>query len=244
MDPKNTAQDWYNHTLGDGGPIYTETNPDYVIVEPWNAISSLMIVIPAVIWLFKIRSQFKDYRFLVYAIPFMVLGGTGSTLFHAFRVSRFFLFMDVLPTAILTLSLSIYFWIKVFNKWWYVFFVVIASFATRFVLFGNVSQHLAINISYAITGVITGLPLLIILFKTNYYKLNYVIITIIFFILALLFRELDTYSIAFLPMGTHFLWHTFTGIGAYYILAYLYYFRKQELESNSNASYVSPQTSC
>ena len=121
MDPKNSVRDWYNHSLSDGGPIYTETNPDHWIVEPWNAISSLMIVIPAIIWLFKIRGQFKDYRFLIFAIPLMVLGGTGSTLFHAFRVSQFFLFMDVLPTAILTLSLSIYFWVKVFKRWWYVF---------------------------------------------------------------------------------------------------------------------------
>lgn len=243
MDPKNTAQDWYNHTLSDGGPIYTETNPDHLIVEPWNAISSLMIVIPAIIWLIRIRGQFKDYKFLLYIIPLMVLGGTGSTLYHAFRASQVFLFMDVLPTAILTLSLSIYFWIKVFKKWWCVFFIILISFAIRFVLFGNVPAHTAINISYAITGIITGLPLLIILFRTRFYKLNYVILTISFFILAILFRELDPYSISFLPMGSHFLWHTFTGIGAYYILAYLYYFRKLELNTTIDNSIVSFQTS-
>lgn len=243
MDPKNTAQDWYNHSLSDGGPIYTETNPDHFIVEPWNAISSLMIVVPAIIWIFRIRGQFKNYKFLVYIIPLMVLGGTGSTLFHAFRASRVFLFMDVLPTAILTLSLSIYFWIKVFKKWWYVFFVIVFSFAVRFLIFGKVPSHTAINISYAITGIITGLPLLLILFKTRFYKLNYVILTIVFFILALIFRELDTYNINFLPMGTHFLWHAFSGIGAYYVLAYLYYFRKQELELDFDTSKISVQTS-
>lgn len=243
MDPKNIAQDWYNHSLSDGGPIYTETNLDYLIVEPWNAFSSLMIVIPAIIWLFRIRGQFKDYKFLVYIIPLMVLGGTGSTLFHAFRVSRIFLFMDVLPTAILTLSLSIYFWVKVFKKWWYVFFVIFVSFAFRFLLFGRIPQHSAINISYAMTGIITGLPLLLILVKTKYYKLNYVILTITFFILALVFRELDAYAINFLPMGTHFLWHAFTGIGAYYILAYLYHFRKQEVELPSTDNHIAFQTS-
>ncbi len=243
MDPKNTAQDWYNHSLSDGGPIYTETNPDHLIVEPWNAFSSLMIVIPAIVWLIRIRGQFKDYKFLVYAIPLMVLGGTGSTLFHAFRVSRFFLFMDVLPTAILTLSLSIYFWIKVFKRWWYVFFVIIISFAIRFLLFGKVPSHTAINISYAITGIITALPLLIILFKTRFYKLNYVLLTISFFSMALVFRELDTYSISFLPMGTHFLWHAFTGVGAYYILAYLFAFRYQELQSKKAEVNISLQTS-
>lgn len=243
MDPKNTAQDWYNHSLSDGGPIYTETNPDRWIVEPWNAISSLMIVIPALIWLYRIRGQFKEYKFLLYIIPLMVLGGTGSTLFHAFRASRFFLFMDVLPTAILTLSLSIYFWVKVLNRWWYVLFIILISFVFRFLLFGKLPQHTSINVSYAFTGIITGLPLLLILFRTKFFKLNYVILTIAFFILALVFRELDSRSIDFLPMGTHFLWHAFTGVGAYYILAYLYAFRRQELISIRNYAKVSNQTS-
>lgn len=230
MDPKNANQDWYNHSLSDGGPIYTETNPGQLIVEPWNAISSLMIVIPAIIWLFRSWGQFKDYSFLFYIIPLMVLGGTGSTLFHAFRASPFFLFMDVMPTAILTLSLSIYFWIKVLKKWWYVFIVILISLAFRLLLFGKVPQHTAINISYAFTGIVTGLPLLILLFKTRFYKFNYVILTISFFVVALIFRELDAWSISLLPMGTHFLWHVFTGLGAYYILAYLYSFRNLELQ--------------
>lgn len=242
MDPKNTAQDWYNHSLSDGGPIYTETNPDRWIVEPWNAISSLMIVIPALIWLYRIRGQFKEYKFLLFLIPLMVLGGTGSTLFHAFRASRFFLVMDVLPTAILTLSLSIYFWVKVLNRWWYVLFIILISFVFRFLLFGKLPQHTAINVSYAFTGIITGLPLLLILFRTKFFKLNYVILTITFFILALVFRELDAWPIDFLHMGTHFLWHAFTGVGAYYILVYLYAFRKQELISQRIYANGSNQT--
>jgi len=243
MDPKNSAQDWYNHSLRDGGPIYTETNLDFWIVEPWNAFSSLMIVIPALIWLFRIWGQIKDYKFLVYIIPLMVFGGIGSTLFHAFRASRIFLFMDVLPTAILTLSLSIYFWVKVFKKWWYVFFVILISIVFRFLLFDKLTQHTAINISYAFTGIITGLPLLFILFKTSFYKLNYVALTISFFVLALICREMDAWSINFLPMGTHFLWHTFTGIGAYYIMAYLYCYRQQEIELHSTDNHITLQTS-
>jgi hypothetical protein len=121
--------------------------------------------------------------------------------------------------------------------------VIIISFSLRFFLFGNVPRHTAINISYAITGVITGLPLVLMLFKTRFFKLNYVVITVSFFILALVFRELDAYSIPFLPMGTHFLWHVFTGIGAYYILAYLYHFRKNELEAKTENPHFSLQTS-
>ncbi|MCB2220860.1 MAG: hypothetical protein KQI35_10740 [Bacteroidetes bacterium] len=221
--------DWFNQRLSDGGPIYTETQPGHLIVEPWNAVSSLLIVLPAIYWLWMVRKEWRNYKFMLYAIPLMILGGTGSTLFHAFRASRFFLFMDFLPTAILTLSLSIYFWIKVLKRWWHVFFIIIPTFVLRFLLFGRLPSHMAINVSYIMTGIITGLPLVILLFKTNFFKVQYVIYTILLFIAAILFRELDAYEITFLPMGTHFLWHAFSGVGAYYILAYLHAFRKREL---------------
>ena len=169
---------------------------------------------------------------MLYAIPLMLLGGSGSTLFHAFRVSRFFLFMDFLPTAVLTVSLTIYFWVKVFSKWWYALFIIIPSIALRFVLFqyATLSEFMAINVSYTMTGILIGLPLLILLTRTHYYKSYAVLLTILFFIGAIVFREMDTREIDFLPMGTHFLWHILTGFGAYYMLDYLYFYRKRELE--------------
>jgi drug/metabolite transporter (DMT)-like permease len=226
--------DWYNQRMPDGGPVYTETNAEQFIMEPWNAVSSLLIVVPAIYWLFRIRKELKDYKFLLYCIPLMILGGTGSTLFHALRASQFFLIMDVLPTAVLTFSLMIYFWLKVFNRWWYIFFIIAGSIGIRFLFWGNLPDFLAINISYAITGILIGLPLLISLRKSNYYKLNYVIISILFFIIAILFRDMDSREISFLPMGTHFLWHAFTGFGAWFILAYLYFYRNRELSLLKN----------
>lgn len=220
--------DWYNQRLSDGGPVYKETDLDLFIVEPWNAISSLMIVLPALFWLVRISKNYKDYKFMLLAIPLMILGGTGSTLFHAFRASRFFLFMDFLPTAILTFSLTVYFWIKVLKKWWHVFFIIVPSVLFRFLLFRYVelSEFMAINVSYIFTGVLVGLPLLILLHRSKYKKLSYVALTIGFFLVAILFREMDSRDIDFLPMGTHFLWHAFTGFGAYFILGYLYNLQK------------------
>lgn len=226
--------DWFNQRLQDGGPVYRETDLDSLIVEPWNALSSLLIVLPAIYWLFRIGRDYRDYKFMLYAIPLMILGGTGSTLFHAFRASRFFLFMDFMPTAILTVSLTIYFWIKVFKRWWYVLFIIIPSLGLRFVLFRYVelSEFMAINVSYTFTGILIGLPILILLIRTHYRNLLYVLLTIGFFITAILFREMDSRDIHFLPMGTHFLWHAFTGFGAFFILAYLYKFRKSEMHLN------------
>lgn len=234
--------DWYNQRLHDGGPVYMETDLDQYIVEPWNAISSLLIVLPAVYWLFRIGKDYRNYKFLIYAIPLMVLGGTGSTLFHAFRASRFFLLMDFMPQAILTISLTVYFWIKVFRKWWYIFFIIMLSVGLRYLIFSvfELSPFMSINVSYTITGVLVGLPVLILLKRTRYHRLRDVVLTIVFFITAIVFREMDARDIPFLPMGTHFLWHAFTGLGGFYILSYLYHFRTLQLNQPPNDAEKQP----
>jgi hypothetical protein len=223
------ALDWFNQTLSDGGPLYSETNPDQFIVEPWNAVSSLFIIIPAIIWLVRIRKDYRNYAFMMYCIPLMILGGTGSTIFHAFRASKFFLVMDVLPTAVLSVSMGIYFWLKLLKNWWIVIPLLCLSIVPRFLFFRNLPENTAINGSYAISGVFIGLPLILILFKTSWSNFSLVAVTIVLFAISLFFRETDTVTISFLPMGTHFLWHVFSGLGAYFILAYLYRFRKREI---------------
>jgi hypothetical protein len=228
-----TTIDHLNRILPDGGPVYTETDPGRFIVEPWNAFSSLFIVIPAIIWMIKIRKETSKYIFMLVCIPLMFLGGLGSTIFHAFRASEFFLVMDVLPSAMLSLTLSLYFWIKVLKKWWLAAIIIILTLASRMILWDTLPMTTAINVSYAITGIVTALPMVITLFKTSFHNWKYVGLTILFFILALIFREQDTYPLRFLPMGTHFLWHIFTGFGAYTILAYLYGFRNRELKTFS-----------
>ena len=222
-------KDWFDQTLQDGGPLYFETNPDHFIAEPWNAVSSLFIVIPAIIWVIRIEGNYKKYAFMVYCIILMIMGGSGSTIFHAFRASKIFLIMDVLPTAILSLSLGIYFWLKLVKNWWYVILLLLIFIVPRFLFFMNLPQHTAINLSYAFSGIFIGLPLVIILIKTKGHKISLVGTAIMLFILALVFRETDTIPMAFFPMGTHFLWHVFSGLGAYFILAYLHWFRIREL---------------
>ncbi len=98
----------------DGGPIYAETDLSVLFTEPWNALSSLAILLPAVYWAVRLRGDYRTYSFIFYCIPLLFLGGLGSTLFHAFRVSKWLLLMDVLPTATLTLSVSFIFGTKFF----------------------------------------------------------------------------------------------------------------------------------
>lgn len=228
------SNDTIRGRMPDGGPVYTETDMGHFIVEPWNAVSSLLIVLPAVYWLIVIRKDLRQFGFLLFSIVLIILGGTGSTLFHAFRASRFFLFLDVIPSAILTLSISIFFWIKILNRWWHVLLIILPAYSLRFVIFSILPDDTAINVSYAIAGAVAALPIVIILFRTGFFRYVEVALTIILFSLALVFREVDFASSRYLPMGSHFLWHVFTGFGAYFILSYLYHFRKRELSDDHN----------
>jgi hypothetical protein len=216
------AGDWFNQRLADGGPVYMETHTGQLIVEPWNAISSLLMLIPAIFWFLKTRKTSGNNKFIYFVLFLIVAGGLGSALFHGFRASVAFLIMDVLPSAILTLTLSVYFWIKILKRWWHIFFVLVPLFGLRFMFWGKLPEHASINLSYFITGVSVGLPLILHLIRSKFQDWPILITAISAFSLALLFRQTDQHPIGFLPMGTHFLWHAFSAVGAWFILDYLY----------------------
>lgn len=219
--PKFRPEGWFNQQMDDGGPVYMETNPGDYILEPWNALSSLLMLVPAIYWIFRMRKEGHQPLVMWIVISLIIVGGVGSALFHAFRASYIFLIMDVLPTALLTISLAVYFWYKVLRRWGYVLVIFLPLFSLRFLLWKNLPEHTAINVSYAITGFSIGLPLIIHLTKTEF-KGGYLVAgTIVSFIVALLFREIDRIPFSFLPMGTHFLWHSFAALGAYFMLWYL-----------------------
>lgn len=206
----------------DGGPIYSETDTNRFIAEPWNAWSSLFILFPAVYWTFKLRGRYREYPFITFCIPLLFLGGLGSTLYHAFRNSRLLLLLDIVPTALLTLSLAIYFWIKVLPRWWWVIPVIGISIILRTGGWYYFSGQAGVNVSYGITGATLIIPTLLLLHQTRLAHSRYIFISTICFILSLVFRQADNWYISLLPMGTHFLWHIFSGIGAFFLAEYLY----------------------
>lgn len=215
--------------MADGGPIYAETGGDGFLVEPWNSLTSLLMLIPVIYWLIRIRRESGSFKFMLYAIPLMALGGIGSALFHGFRASIAFLIMDVAPSAILTLSLAIYFWYKLMKKWYWVLLLFIPMLMVRFLIFKFLPEHAAINTSYAISGITILLPIPFLLVRMKYKGAWSIILTMLCFGLALMFREADARAAVHLSIGTHFLWHVFSAIGGYFMLQYLYIFRKSEL---------------
>lgn len=206
----------------DGGQVYAETDMSRTIVEPWNSVSSLFILLPAVYWGIKLKGRYREYPFITFCIPLLFLGGLGSTLFHAFRSSYYLLLLDVTPTAILTLSLAIYFWVKVLPSWWWIIPVVALGVGLRILIYNTLEGQTSINASYAVTGTLLFIPTLLLLYQTRLAYSYYIFISLGCFVLALIFRRTDNIEQSLLPMGTHFLWHILTGVGAFFLAEYLY----------------------
>ena len=218
----------------DGGPFYAETDLTILFSEPWNAFSSLAIVLPAVYWAVKLKGDVKKYPFIFYCVPLLILGGTGSTLFHAFRNSEYLLMMDVLPTAILMFSVGVYFWLKIIPNWWGTVSIVVPGTILRYAMHDIFPEELATNLSYFIAGTIVFFPLIFYLVKTRFEKGHFIVLSVLFLIFSLICREMDHRVVDVLPMGSHFLWHIFSGIGAFFLAEYLYFIRTKELSNNAS----------
>ena len=190
------------------------------------------MLIPVIIWLVRIWKDVGSYRFMMYAIPLMALGGIGSALFHGFRTSVAFLILDIAPSALLTISLAIYFWYKLMKKWYWVLLLFIPMFLIRFLVFNLLPEHMAINTSYFITGATILLPIPVLLYRMQFKGTWSILLTLISFGLALMFREADIRATEYISIGTHFLWHVFSAIGGFFMLKYLYAFRTYELEKS------------
>lgn len=218
----------------DGGPIYAETDLSVFISEPWNAISSLAIALPSIYWAIKLKWNFKDFKFLYFLFPLLFLGGMGSVFFHAFRASHWMLLMDIYPTALVTLSVGVYFWSRVLSKWWLVLLVIAPLTYLRIYLFDILPYSLALNIGYFITGSLIFLPLILFLFKNRFQFYKPILISVLCLSMSLAFRRIDFIAAEYIPIGSHFLWHILSGIGAFYIAEYLYLIRLEEIKSNSS----------
>lgn len=206
----------------DGGPVYHETDLSQFIAEPWNAISSLVFLVPVFIFLWKLRGNYRKHLFIIaFCAPLLLAGGLGSTLFHAFRSTVIFLILDVLPIVILTMGVSIYFLYRISGNWYIPAVVILASFGLRWLTSEFFQGQDAINIYYAITGSLIFIPAIVYLIRTKGSHWPWIAATVVLFILALLFRFIDDMPDPGMPVGTHWLWHVFCASGAYALGMYI-----------------------
>ncbi len=205
----------------DFGPIYFETDLSRILVEPWNAFSSLSFVFVAVLIFFRFKNKKKVGFFLYWAIPLLVLGGIGSTLFHAFRSHVFFILLDVVPISLLSLSIGIYQIYLLLKKPLLVVLLSVVFILLRQLPFLLIEGQAAINISYIISGIFFLLPSFFLLQKTAFAAKKELFWAIVLFMLGIFFRYYDDFQDQFLPMGVHWLWHISTAAGTWFMALFL-----------------------
>ncbi|TAE14717.1 MAG: hypothetical protein EAZ95_09610 [Bacteroidetes bacterium] len=228
-------------TLSDGAGFYAETQARAFIKEPWNAVSSLAFLLPVFYWLYKLRGKYHEHIALVACMPFLFVGGLGSTLFHAFRTSRFFLALDVLPILLVFVGITIYFWYKVLPTWQHLFLVVGAYLGATVFVMNFFEPPLNINLNYFLRGVMAFLPILLILKRVEYKGVHLLWSIVFWFVLALVFRTLDknTFVVGFMYMGSHWLWHISATVGVFYLAEFLYRLPalEEEILQNKNRDF-------
>jgi hypothetical protein len=80
----------------------------------------------------------------------------------------------------------------------------------------------AVNISYASLAVVVLTPMALVLVRTRFRHVGWVAAGVISFVIAWFFRLVDHELATTLPMGSHWLWHTFGAITTVLIIEYFY----------------------
>src|SRR5262249_25635573 len=187
---------------------------------------SLFIVI-VLAWAWRLRGRYANYPFLVCCMPILLAGGIGGTLYHALRTSRVFFLMDVIPISALGLAGAVYLALRLSRRWaWAYMLGALLVYATvnglvfRYVPRQNIQW--AVNISYASLAALVLTPMAVVLVRTRFRHVGWVVAGVISFLIAWFCRLLDREAGEYLPMGSHWLWHTFGAITTALIVEYFY----------------------
>ena len=215
----------------DGGPMYYETKLDQLIQEPWNGTSAFLFLIIVGYWAWKLKGQYRKYLFMSIAVPILAIGGIGGTIYHLFRLHPFFMYMDWLPIMILCLAASGYFINRLTGTTWKGLLAVglfLASQVGMFYLVDYINPKyadMAVNINYGLMAALILVPSILIWNANRGQGGKYLSLALLMFVCALTFRLLDSspdlYS-RILPMGTHFLWHTFGALACMFIFQFVF----------------------
>lgn len=206
----------------DSGPIYQETIEGRIPVEPFNTFSNFLFILLIFYFWKKIKSNPKQHPFLIFCLPIIFISWIGGTMFHGTRSHEFWLALDWMPILFLCLSVIIYFIWKIYTEWWkrLMLFIVlfVLSALPRFLPLAN---EYRISFGYFVTALTVIIPFVWYAYKTQWKNAELILYGFLIFGLAVLFRTLDN-IVVLLPMGTHWLWHSFGALAVFLLLLYIY----------------------
>ncbi|MBW2960262.1 ceramidase [Mesonia aestuariivivens] len=206
----------------DSGPIYRETLAGRLPVEPFNTFSNILFLSIVIYFSLKVYKNVKQQAFLAFALPVLLIGFIGGTIYHATRSHEIWLLMDWVPIVILCLSASIYFTFKdgenSLQKYGLLVIVLLLLFGVELI---NWPNQLGTSIGYISTAIGLLLPMCIYLVKTNFIYGKYILFALLSFSAAISFRIIDQ-RLDLFEMGTHWLWHSFGAISVFFLMQYIY----------------------
>lgn len=222
--------------LPDGGPIYSETDVNATIVEPYNTLSAFLFILMSVYWYARLKGTFSMFPYLTSSLILLSIGGVGGVIYHGFRYSSYFLYMDWLPIMALCILTAMYFMYKVLSSWRYSFLYFIIVFVIDRVAWELIPEqngNLRANVNYTILGMGVLIPTVLMLYQSEFKFGMYVLCAFLSFIIALFFRIVDHWGV--LSIGTHFLWHIFGAIAGNFMLLYIHHYNQYEYNKISIA---------
>ena len=233
-----------NAQMRDLGPRYTETPPDPyapdapVIAEPWNMVTASFFVLIVIVWLVRLRGRYLAFPFLMTCLPILFVGGVGGTLYHGLRTRQLYFFLDVIPIQVLALMGAVYLAVRLWrgSGWLYLGGAIVLNLGVGYLLMVLVrptSRTLAINLNYATIALAVVLPMVFVLVRLRFRYLGFVASALISFAIAWFFRLFDETLGVYMPMGSHWLWHTFGAISTALLIEFFYRVERDGLSQPS-----------
>jgi hypothetical protein len=222
--------------LADGGPRYRETPPDPYsslappVAEPFNAATAALFVVIVAGWVWRLRGRYRQFPFLMACLPVLFAGGIGGTLYHALRTHLLYFLLDLIPIFLLALAGSLYLTIRLgrhygLRRMLYALggIILTTTFVTGVTrLIPGITETVKVNVSYAGLAFLVLGPIVLTLVRTQFRHFGYVWAGVSSFAIAWFCRLVDQEMMNPLPMGSHWLWHTFGAIATQLIIEYFY----------------------
>ncbi len=228
----------------EGGPLYVETDPGRLIVEPFNAVTAAIFLGIVVYWAWRLRGRCREYLFLAAALPILAVGGIGGTVYHATRSHRAWLFMDWMPIAVLCVAAAVYLWSRLLTRWWYALGLVPAVFGIQTLIWNTLRDQrtVAIALTYSVMAGLILAPAVLVLRRERFRDGRLLLGAFLCFVVAITSRQVDPWSGDLLPMGSHFLWHVFGAAATHLAFLYLYRLRMHDLaEAHDRPGEAAPE---
>jgi hypothetical protein len=201
-------------------PLYCERHNVNFFDEPLNAFSNLAFILASVYSISRLQRMGVKSRVLKWLTGVPILIALGSLAYHIVP-GPVTLAADTLPIYLFILTALCYLLYKISSSWLvtgftisvYVALLIGATILTPASFAGGSIRHL-ITASLALVLIIMVRRRT----KSTPFKL---ILALMGFIAAIFFRSIDLSACAFMPLGTHFLWHILAGATSYVLLSFL-----------------------